>query len=172
MAFNSIAAEDGYVKANADGSSPAVGTLTTPAVGRGTDSKFNRALYSFDTSTIPDTARIVRAWLKVTWSSGSGDPWADPAGNTLQVDVKNGTFGAATTETTDWAAAATENNVANIIKFTAGTQNSTDFTAAGLGALNKTGKTQVKLRFALDATGTRYVFLTEGAGAVLTVEYE
>lgn len=172
VAFNSIAAEDGYVKANADGSSPALGTLTTPAVGRGTDSKFNRALYSFDTSTIPDTARIVRAWLKVTWSSGSGDPWADPAGNTLQVDVKNGTFGAATTETTDWAAAATESNVANIIKFTAGTQNSTDFTAAGLGAVNKTGRTQVKLRFALDATGTRYVFLTEGAGAVLTVEYE
>jgi hypothetical protein len=172
VAFNSIAADDGYVKANADGSAPALGTLSTPALGRGTDSKLNRALFSFDTSTIPDTARIVRAWLKVTWSSGSGDPWADPVGNTLQVDVKNGTFGAAAIETTDFTAAATATNVAHIIKFASGTQNSTDFTAAGLGALNTEGKTQVKLRFALDSTGTRYLFLTEGAGAVLTVEYE
>jgi poly(hydroxyalkanoate) depolymerase family esterase len=172
VSFNSIAAEDGYVKANADGSTPALGTLTTLALGKGTDAKFNRTLLSFDTSSLPDAARVVRAWLKVTWSSGSGDPWADPAGNTLQVDVKTGTFGAASTETTDWAAAATANNVANLIKFASGTQNSSDFNAAGLGAINRTGRTQLKLRFTQDSVGTRYLFLTEGAGAVLTVEYE
>lgn len=170
--FTSIVAEDGYVKAYADGSSAVVGTLTTPAVGRGTDGKHNRALFSFDTSALPDDARIVRAWLKVTWSSGSGDPWADPAGNTLQVDVKNGTFGAAGTEASDWAAAPTVSDVAHIIKFTSGTQNSTDFSAAGMEAINKTGKTQVKLRFAQDPAGTRYVFLTQGTGAVLSVEYQ
>jgi poly(hydroxyalkanoate) depolymerase family esterase len=171
VSFNSIAADDGYVKANADGTSASVGTFSTPAVGRGSDSLHNRAFFSFDTSSLPDTATLVRASLKVTLSSSSGDPWADPAGNTLIIDMKNGTFGTAATETTDFTAAATASAVANLIKFTTGAQSSTDFNAAGLAAINKTGKTQARLRFSLNPTGTRYLFLTEGAGAVLTVEY-
>ncbi len=169
--FNSIAAEDGYVKANADGTAPAVGTFTTPALGKGTDGLHNRAFFSFDTSTLPDTATILRASLKVTYSSSSGDPWADPVGNTLIIDLKNGTFGAASIETTDFNAAATASAVADLIKFTTGAQSSTDFNAAGLAAINKVGRTQARLRFAQTNATTRYLFITEGAGAVLTVEY-
>ncbi len=172
VSFNSLSAEDGYVKANADGSSAAVGTYSTPAVGRGSDSKHNRAFFSFDTSSLPDGATVLRASLKVTLSSSSGDPWADPAGNTLVIDLKNGTFGAATTEASDFNAAATASAVANIIKFTSGSQSSADFSAPGLSAINKTGKTQARLRFSQNPTGTRYLFLTEGTGAVLTVEYK
>ncbi|WP_224240075.1 extracellular catalytic domain type 1 short-chain-length polyhydroxyalkanoate depolymerase [Hyalangium gracile] len=171
VSFTSIAAEDGYVKANADGSSPAVGTFSTPAVGKGSDARHNRAFFSFDTSSLPDTATLVRASLKVTFSSGMGDPWADPSGNTLNIDLKSGTFGAATTETTDFTAAATSSGVANLIKFTTGAQSSTDFNAAGLAAINKTGRTQARLLFAQNPGGTSYLFLTEGSGAVLTVEY-
>jgi poly(hydroxyalkanoate) depolymerase family esterase len=170
--FSSIAAEDGYVKANADGSSPAVGTFTTPALGKGSDGKFNRSFFSFDTSALPDTAMLVRASLKVTFSSAAGDPWADPAGNLLSIDLKSGTFGTAATETTDFTAAATASAVANLIKFTAGSQSSTDFNAAGLAAINKTGKTQARLLFAQNPAGTSYLFVTEGTGAVLTVEYK
>ncbi|MFL5348626.1 MAG: PHB depolymerase family esterase [Hyalangium sp.] len=170
--FSSIAADDGYVKANADGSAPAVGTFTTPALGKGTDGKFNRSFFSFDTSSIPDTATVTRASLKVTFSSASGDPWADPAGNTLSIDLQNGTFGTAATETTDYSATATATGVANIIKFTSGTQSSTDFNAAGLAAINKTGKTQARLLFPQNPAGTSYLFVTEGTGAVLTVEYK
>jgi hypothetical protein len=169
--FTSIAADDGYVKANADGSAAAVGTFTTPAVGKGSDALHNRAFFSFDTSSLPDTATVVRASLKVTLSSTSGDPWTDPAGNTLIIDLKNGTFGTAATETTDFTAAATASAVADVIKFTTGAQSSTDFNAAGLAAINKLGKTQARLRFSLNPAGTRYLFLTEGSGAVLTVEY-
>ncbi len=172
VTFASIAAEDGYVKANADGTLPAIGTMSTLALGKGTDAKHNRTFLSFDTSTLPDPAKVVRAWLKLTWSSGSGDPWADPTGNTLQVDVRTGTFGTAAIETTDFTAASNADNVASVLKFASGTQNSTDFNAAGLAAINKTGKTQLKLRFTLDPVGTRYIFVGEGAGAVLTVEYE
>jgi hypothetical protein len=172
VTFGSIAADDGYVKANADGTAPAVGTITTPAVGKGSDGKYNRSLFSFDTSTLPDTATIVRASLKVTLSSASGDPWADPAANTLTIDLKNGTFGTATTETTDYSAAATASAVAQLIKFTTGAQSSTDFNAAGLAAINKTGKTQARLQFAQNQAAMTYLFLTEGAGAVLTVEYK
>ena len=34
------------------------------------------------------------------------------------------------------------------------------------------GKTQARLRFTQSQVGTAYVFLTEGTGAVLTVEYK
>ncbi|HSP79404.1 MAG TPA: PHB depolymerase family esterase, partial [Myxococcaceae bacterium] len=122
VSFTSLASEDGYVKAYADGSSAAVGSYSTPALGRGADSKHNRTVLSFNTSTLPDTAKVVRASLKVTYSSSSGDPWADPAGNALVVDVKSGTFGAAGMESSDWAAASTANEVASIVKFTSGTQ--------------------------------------------------
>ncbi len=172
VSFNSIAADDGYVKANADGTLPAVGTLTTLAVGKGSDSKLNRAFFSFDTSSLPDTATVLRASLKVTFSSASGNPWADPAGNTLVIDLKSGTFGTAATETTDFAAAATATAVAELVRFTAGAQSSTDFGASGLSAINKVGKTQARLRFAQNQAGITYLFLTEGTGAVLTVEYK
>ncbi|WP_375767879.1 PHB depolymerase family esterase [Archangium gephyra] len=173
VSFTSIAADDGYVKANADGTSPAVGTISTPAIGKGTDAKINRAFFSFDTSSLPDTATLVRASLKVTLSSAGGDPWADPAaGNTLVIDLKNGTFGTAATETTDYAAAPTAAAVAEIIKFTTGTQSSADFNASGLASLNKTGKTQARLQFKQNPSGTSYLFLTEGTGATLTVEYK
>lgn len=171
VTFASVAAEDGYVKAYADGTSPAVGAYTTLALGRGTDGKHNRALLSFDTSSLPDAATVQRAYVTVTYSSGSGDPWASPAGNTLVVDVKTGTFGAAGTETTDWAAAPSASAVASIARFTSGSKASSDFGAAGLTAINRTGRTQLKLRFSQDPTTTAYVFVGEGAQATLTVVY-
>ena len=172
VSFSSISADDGYVKAYADGTSAEVGTYSTPAVGKGADAKFNRSIFSFDTSSLPDTATISRAWLKVTLSSSSADPWADPTGNTLTIDLKTGTFGLASMETTDWAAAATTSAVADIIKFTTGAQSSTDFNSSGLSAINKTGKTQARLRFSKNHAGTAYLFLTEGTGATLTLEYK
>lgn len=71
---NSEDANDGYIKANADGSSPAIGTLESSlglALGRGSDSKYNRAMLSFDTSTLPDNGdsvsqsqRDLSQWLR------------------------------------------------------------------------------------------------------------
>ncbi|MFP2926236.1 PHB depolymerase family esterase [Pyxidicoccus sp. 3LG] len=169
--FTSITADDGYLKANADGSAPALGTLTGLALGRGTDGKYNRSFLSFDTSSIPDTASITRAYLTVTYSSGMGDPWASPAGNTVVIDVKSGTFNAANTETADWAAAATASSVANIDRFTAGTKASADFSSAGRSAINVTGKTQLRLGFTGNQASTAYVFIRDGASATLTVVY-
>lgn len=170
--LSSLAAEDGYVKAFADGTSPAVGTFSTPYIGRGTDAKFNRALLSFDTSAIPDSATVTRAYVTLTYYTLSGDPWANPAGNTLVIDVKNGTFGAAGVELTDWAAAPSANAVATVAKFTSGTKASSDFSSPGLAAINKTGKTQLKLRFSSDQTATHYLGIYDGASAVLTVVYQ
>jgi hypothetical protein len=171
--FDSNSTEDGYIKATSTGTSPAVGTSTTIAIGRGTDSLYNRAILSFDTSTLPDTATILRAYLTITFSSIYSDPWASPTGNSLVLDLKSGYFGTtANTETTDWSSAATSNSVASIAKFTSGTKASSDFNASGLSAINKTGKTQIKLRFLNNQTATAYLFITQGSGAKLTVIYQ
>ncbi|HWU89742.1 MAG TPA: Ig-like domain-containing protein, partial [Kofleriaceae bacterium] len=172
VSFSSISAEDGYVKALSDGSSPAVGTFTTLAVGRGTDSKLNRAFLSFDTSSLPDGATVIDATVTVSYSSSSGNPWGSPAGNTMVVDVRRGTFGAASTETSDWAAAADASAAATVAAFASGTQTSGSFSAAGRGAINATGRTQLRLRFSQDQTATAYIFLNQGASATLTVTYQ
>src|SRR5262249_6540185 len=165
VSFPGIAAEDGYVKALSDGSAPAVGLLGARAVGRGTDGKFNRTLLSFDPSSLPDGATITAATVTVTYSSASGTPWTNPAGNTMVVDVRRGTFGAAGTETSDWAAAADASSVATLAAFSSGTRTSGGFSASGLGAINPTGRTQLRLRFSQDPATTAYVFLPQGAGA-------
>ncbi|PKL12092.1 MAG: esterase, partial [Spirochaetae bacterium HGW-Spirochaetae-6] len=170
LTFNSVEEEDGYVKANADGSGAAIGTLTDLAIGRGSDGKFNRTLLSFDTSGLPDGATVTRAYLTVTYGSKSGDAWA--SGNSLVIDAKFGTFGGGTTEVGDWASVATADAVASIASFSSGTKQSGDFSAAGLAAINDFGMTQLKLRFVNNQTSTAYIFIKSGAGAKLTVEYE
>ncbi|MGH3716496.1 MAG: S8 family peptidase [Micromonosporaceae bacterium] len=167
--------EDGYVKAYSDGSGAVVGTNKSTlglGIGRGIDGKHNRTVLSFDTSSLPDGATITRAYVTVTRKSSSGDPWANPAGNQLVIDVKTGCFGAGcATGTDDWSAAATQSSVGNIAKWTSGSTNSTDLNQAGLAAINKTGTTQLKLRFSLFQTSTAYVIIAHGADAKLTVEY-
>lgn len=172
--FGSEAANDGYVKANADGSSPAVGTLESSyglAIGRGVDAKLNRALLSFDTSSLPDGATIVSATVTLTYRSASGDPWSNPTGNTLLVDAQPGCVGTCVTQTTDYAATMQAPGIAQITAFTGGTRSSNAFASAGLAAINRTGRTQLRLRFASAQTATHYVWVGNGAQATLRVEY-
>lgn len=173
--FGSEDANDGYIKANANGSAPALGTLESSyglAIGRGSDGKYNRSLLSFDTSAIPDDATIVSATLTLRYRGGSGSPWSNPAGNTLVVDVRRGCYGSAcTVEATDWGAAATALAVAQVPAFSSGTQSSGGFDASGLAAIDKTGRTQLRLRFSADQTATHYVWVDKGANATLRVVY-
>lgn len=164
-----IAADDGYAKCSAYGC--AVGTMAGLAVGTGWDGWQNRALLSFDTSVLPDDAVITRAYLTVAYASGMGDPW-QYGSNPLYVDVKTGTFGAASTEISDWWAGATANAVATVPPVSYGAVNSSDFAPAGIGAINLAGKTQLRLRFASSPYGTAYRFFQDGVNTVLHVEYE
>jgi poly(hydroxyalkanoate) depolymerase family esterase len=172
--FASEAANDGYIKANANGSSPALGTLEATyglALGRGTDAKYNRAVLSFDTSSLPDGATVTGATLIVKYRSASGDPWSSPASNTLTIDLKNGCFGVCTSETSDYAASASASDVASIVRFTAGTQSSSAFTAAGLASISRTQRTQARLRFSANPSATHYLWIGSGVDATLRVEY-
>jgi hypothetical protein len=171
--FSNEAANDGYVKAAANGSSAAIGTLETLglAIGRGTDGKFNRAVLSFDTASIPDGATITAAVLRVGYGSASGNPWGNPTGNSLVIEVRNGCFGACTIEASDHGAAASADAVAQIAQFASGSQNSSAFSAAGLAAINTTGRTQLRLRFVQNPTSTNYLWIQNGANAQLSVDY-
>ncbi|GAA3387272.1 extracellular catalytic domain type 2 short-chain-length polyhydroxyalkanoate depolymerase [Streptomyces roseoviridis] len=170
----SVDAQDGYVKAAADGSGAAVGTLEDTygfALGRGSDGKVNRTLLSFDTSRIPAGKEVTRAYLTVTRSSGSGDPWASPAGNRLLADVRTGCFGGCAVEAGDWAAPATAAGVAQLGPFGSGGTVSGDLSPAGLAALDRSGTTQLRLGFASAPAGTAYLFVNQAAPVTLTVEY-
>lgn len=175
VTFSNEDANDGYVKAGSDGSAPAVGTLESSlglAIGRGTDSKFNRTLLSFDTSSLPDGASVISATLTVAYRSASGDPWSNPAGNSLVIDAHTGCLGACTIETGDWAATTTSSAVAQLLSFTGGNQTSNLFAASGLAAINKTGRTQLRLRFANNQTTTNYLWIDKGATATLKITYQ
>ena len=174
VSFNSIAADDGYVKANADGTLPAVGTLTTPAAGQGHGRQAQPRLlllrHLHAAGHRHPRARLAQGdvLLRLGW-----DPWADPAvGNTLVIDLKNGDVRRRHHGDHRLRRGRHRRRRGGVIKFTTGTQTSTDFNAAGLSAINKLGKTQARLQLHQNQSGTAYVFLTEGTGAVLTVEYK
>ncbi|MFB6808853.1 poly(3-hydroxybutyrate) depolymerase [Streptomyces sp. NPDC056387] len=178
LTLPSLDAQDGYVKAAPDGSGAEVGTLEAVsglALGRGGDAKDNRTLLSFDTSRIPAGKEVVRAYLTVTRAGGSGDPWASPAGNRLLLDLRTGCFGSScTTEAGDWSAPASVPAVAELPAFSSGTRTSTDLSPAALAALaapDRTGTTQLRLRFASPQPSTAYVFLATSPRPALTVEY-
>ncbi|MGW2016984.1 extracellular catalytic domain type 2 short-chain-length polyhydroxyalkanoate depolymerase [Streptomyces sp. NPDC001927] len=174
VTLSSVDAQDGYVKASADGTGAAVGPLEDTyglALGRGTDAKVNRTLLSFDTSGIPAGKEITRAYLTVARSSGSGDPWASPAGNRLLVDVTTGCFGGCAVEPSDWSAAPTVAGGATIAAFSSGSATSTDLSAPALAALNRGGTTQVRLGFEAAPASTAYLFVNKDTPVTLTVEY-
>ena len=174
VVFGNEDSNDGYVKAGSGGSAPAVGTLESYyglAIGRGSDGKFNRSVLSFDTSAIPDGATITSAALTVAYRSAYSDPWGNPAGNALLIDARTGCLGACTIEAADWSATATANAVAQLLSFSGGSQASNAFSAAGVGAIDKGGRTQLRLRFASDQTATAYLWIDRGASAKLTVTY-
>jgi poly(hydroxyalkanoate) depolymerase family esterase len=182
LVLDDVDANDGYVKANSDGTSPEVGTLeTTTGLGMGRSTaapyKYMRTLLAFDTSGIPDTATITRAYLTVTAQTFGGNAWSDPTGNQLVIDVKDSCFGAAcTTATDDWAALPNVSGSASLAQFSTGSRQSSDFDYAGLSVINKTGTTQLKLRFSAFQTALYYITVYGGGNATnrpkLTVVYQ
>lgn len=175
VVFANEDANDGYVKAGASGGAPSVGTLESYyglAIGRGSDGYYNRSVLSFDTSALPDGATITSATVTVGYRSAYGDPWSSPAGNALVVDAHRGCMGACTIEAADWVYATQAVAVAQLLPFTGGSQTSSAFSAAGMGAINVGGRTQLRLRFASNQTTTNYLWVDNGASAKLTVTYQ
>ncbi len=156
LILKSIGAQDGWVLESSETSN--VGSVINNSnviinLGDNTTRKQYRSILSFNTgAALPDAAVITRITLKVRKQGilGGGNPV-----NTFQgfmVDVKNGFFGAATLQTSDFqAAASTSHGPFNTVLV--GDWYSINLTGAKT-SINKlavsSGLTQIRLRFKLD----------------------
>jgi len=104
---------------------------------------------SFDTSAIPDDASITAVTLTIYRQGVSGNPTS--LGNLL-VDIKNGHYGVASTlVVADFEAASSATAVGTLPYPSANkSPSSCSLNASGLSNINKTGLTQIKVRFATD----------------------
>jgi hypothetical protein len=147
------------------------------AIGTGLDNYVSKTILSFDTSSIPDGAVITGAYLEVKFASNNGsddiydsgnNPWAS---NSLVIDIKNGYFGTVDLENGDWGEAGSADAIATLAQFTSGTKDSSSFSEGGLLSINKTGKTQLRLRFSVNPANSKYIFITEGIDNKLYITY-
>jgi len=151
MTAASNGTNDGWVLESTE-TSGAGGTMNTAAttfnLGDDVADKQYRSILSFNTSSLPDNAVIIRVTLKVRRNGviGGGDPLSLFHG--FKVDIKKGTFGTAALEPGDFNAAASQTYGPFSPSLSAG-RYSLSLTS-GKGYVNKTGNTQLRLRFNLD----------------------
>jgi hypothetical protein len=160
--FISVAAEDGYVLESSEtsntGSSANATDSTTSAIRAGDERKNKqfKGILSFDTASIPDGATVQSVTLRVRRGALVGTSPFTTHGS-LSADVRNGGFnGNVALEAADFQAAATATAVCTLSNAAAnGDWSECTFNAAGLAAINKAGKTQVRIAFTLDDNNDR-----------------
>lgn len=187
VTFNSIAAEDGRIWESGEtgnvggGGNSTDNTTAALRVGDTNVDEQYKALVSFDTSSIPDTATITSATLRLVRGTISGTNPFTTHGSCVADIVTGGYGGSSAFAITDWQAAATASNVATMSNpATNGAASTGTLNAAGLAAINKTGTTQLRLTFTLDDNddlGYDYIGFYAGENATvanrpqLTVTY-
>ncbi len=175
VVFTSIGAEDGRIQESTETSNVG-GTVNTASsnttalrVGDAAADQQFKSVVSFDTSSIPDGATITSATLRLVRGSLTGtNPFTTHGA--CQIDVVNGSFGgSATLVSADFQAAATVTGAGTLSNpATNGAASTGTLNAAGLAAVNKTGRTQLRLAFTLDDnddSGADYVGLYSGDNA-------
>ncbi len=175
VTFTSTASEDGRLWESTETSNVGGGgnstdnTTASLRVGDFSDDTQYKTLVSFDTSSIPDTATIQSATLRLKRGTVSGTSPFSTHG-TCTVDIRNGGFGGWTAFAAgDFEAAATASGVASMSNATTdGTFSTGTLNASGLSAINKTGVTQLKVYFTTDDNddlGTDYMGFYSGEAA-------
>jgi hypothetical protein len=182
VTFTSIGTEDGYVLESAEGSN--VGgsfKAGSPYVGDSSKDFQYQSVFSFDTSALPDGAVIVAARLRLRMSGLSGTVPFTTHGP-CWVDIKGGTGfgGSPALAKTDFEAAADVTKVAAMTAVTAtGQWSEGQLTSTGAVAVNRAGRTQFRVYFALDDNddaGNDYVKFYPGSASTgskpeLVIEY-
>ncbi len=157
VTFTSQGANDGRTWESTETSNVGGGNVSSDTstsairVGDLTTDRSYRSIVSFDTSSIPDTATITSATLRLVRGTSLGTNPFTILG-TCQVDARSGFFGTAVTlANADFEAAATSTAVGSLSNPTVdGAASTASLSAAGLSAINKTGTTQFKLYFTID----------------------
>lgn len=176
--LKSLAIDDGYVLEQSElsntGSAFNSTLATTSAIRAGdsaTDQEY-RGILSFTTLDIPDAATIVSVRLRLKRGTLIGTSPFGTHGN-LTVDVNTAGFnGNLALEAADWQAVATATNVCTLPEPLAnGDWTECSFNAAGLLAIHKGGRTQVRIHFTTgdnDDGGSDYMGFYSGDAAVST----
>jgi leucyl aminopeptidase len=173
--FYSVASEDGRLfetseTANTGGGGNSTDNTTSSLrVGDFSDDTQYRDILSFDTSPIPDGATITSATLRIKRGSLTGTSPFSTHG-LCTVDIHSTGFGGAVAFANgDFQAAATASGVTTMSNPTSnGTFSTGALNAAGIAAVNKTGKTQVRVYFTLDDNddnGSDYIGFYSGEAA-------
>ncbi len=152
--FKSIGVDDGYVLEQSELSSTGgtfSSTVTSTLAIRAGDSLSDqeyRGILSFITLDIPDAVTIVSARLRLKRGILVGTSPYSTHGS-LHVDVNTAGFsGNLALEAADWQASATATNVCTLPEPTAnGDWTECLFNAAGLAAIHRGGRTQVRIHF-------------------------
>jgi len=158
VTLTSIAAQDGWVLESSETSGVGgsldsnAGNTSALRVGDDRTRHQYKTVVSFDTSSIPDGATIVSAKLRLLRGTVSGTSPFSTFG-TCWVDVRSGSgfSGSTALETGDFQAAATAVQAAAMSNPTSnGTWSEGNLDASGLGAIDKTATTQLRIYFSLD----------------------
>ena len=158
VTFTSIGGEDGWVResnenSNVGGTARSTGSGTRPIrPGDASQDRQYKSILSFDTSSIPASATIQSATLRLRRGTvRNSDPFTSGFGQCL-VDVMNGGFSGSTAlQASDFEATATATGVGALSAPAAnGDWSEASFNAAGLAAINTSGTTQTRVYFEID----------------------
>ena len=175
VTFYSVASQDGRIwesgeNTNVGGGGNATENLTTALrIGDTNADEQYKTIISFDTSSIPDTATITAATVRLIRATLSGtSPYTTHS--PCVADIVTGGFGGSTAFAfSDFEAAATATAVATMsAPAGTGSQSNGTLSAAGLAAINKTGTTQLRVYCTVgdnDDLGFDYVGFYPGENA-------
>ncbi len=161
--FASMAAEDGWLRESNE-TSGVGGAVTSGGTGSkglrvGDDASDRqiKSIVSFDTSSLPDTAKVLSATLLLTRGGTEGtDPMLTFGSCLLGIKGSTGFGGSPTLAVADFQAAADLENVGSITsQGGSGTVYTTVLSAAALPYVNRTGRTQLRFAFTLDDNDDR-----------------
>ncbi len=151
--FYSNATEDGYIRESAENSNVGGGlnaTNLTFSVGDSAQKYQYRAILSFKTSSLPVTAVILSATLRLTKQSGVGVNPFDTHGP-LYVDLRKGYFGSSSAlQAADFSASTSLLRAASVSPVVVTGKYVANLPTTSLIQINKLGLTQMRLYFKLD----------------------
>jgi hypothetical protein len=156
--YTSQSTYDGWVLESTE-TSGAGGTLNTSLtvfnLGDDALDRQYRAVLSFNTATLPDTAVITKITLRINKQGLVGtNPFATH-GNVL-VDIRKGAFsGNAALQTVDFQASASRNGIGTIKNLPSGNWYQANLLSTAFSSVDKLGLTQLRLRFTKDDNDDR-----------------
>ncbi|HEY5902393.1 MAG TPA: DNRLRE domain-containing protein, partial [Anaerolineales bacterium] len=156
--FLSLGAQDGWVLESSETSGTG-GSINASAtqfyLGDDSANRQYRSILSFNTSGLPDNAVILSATLKIKSAGVQGTSPFTTQGK-LFGDVRLGSFnGSSALQTADFQAPSSRDALLTISSTPSSGWYSGKMISAGLGYINRTGPTQIRLRFALDDNDDR-----------------